>query len=61
MGFINKLKAFFLNEKNVGIINIGDLLQIPGRDYFKDNQAAIDTIDKYKEIYINFLKLRLCM
>lgn len=56
MRFISKLKALFFNEKNVGIINIGDLLQIPGRDYFKGNQIAIDMIDKYKNIYLSILE-----
>jgi len=56
MGFISKLKSFFFNEQEVGIINIGDLMQIPGREYFKDNEEALNLIDKYKEEYLNILQ-----
>ena len=58
MGFINKIKSFFFNEQEIGIINIGDLMQIPGRDYFKDNNCALALIDKYKEEYYNILKVK---
>ena len=55
MGFINKLKAFFFNEPQVAIINIGDLIQIPGRDYFKDNKNYLDLIDNYKKECLKIL------
>jgi len=55
MGFISKLKAFFFNEQQVGIINIGDLIQIPGREYFKDNKEALDLIEEYKKECLEIL------
>lgn len=55
MGFIDKLKAFFFNEQQVGIINIGDLIQIPGREYYKDNKEALDLIEKYKKECLEIL------
>jgi hypothetical protein len=55
MGFINKLKAFFFNEPQVAIINIGDLIQIPGRDYFKDNKNYLDLVDNYKKECLKIL------
>ena len=51
MNWFNTIRKWFFNEKKVGIINIGDLIQIPGRDYFKE-QDKLDLIDKYKERYL---------
>ena len=55
MRFIDKLKAFFFNEQQVGIINIGDLIQIPGREYFKDNKEALELIEEYKKECLEIL------
>ena len=55
MSFIDKLKAFFFNEPQVAIINIGDLIQIPGRDYFKDNKNYLDLVDNYKKECLKIL------
>ena len=55
MSFINKLKAFFFNKPQVAIINIGDLIQIPGREYFKDNKKYLDLIDNYKKECLKIL------
>ena len=55
MSFINKLKAFFFNEPQVAIINIGNLIQIPGREYFKDNKKYLDLIDNYKKECLKIL------
>ena len=53
--FIDKLKAFFFNEQQVRIINIGDLIQIPGREYFKDNKEALELIEEYKKECLEIL------
>lgn len=55
MNFINKLKSLFFNEVEVGIINLGDIIQIPGRDYYKDDIEKINLIDSYKEQYLQLL------
>ena len=55
MRFIDKLKTFFFNEQQVGIINIGDLIQIPGREYFKDNKEALELIEEYKKECLEIL------
>ena len=55
MRFIDKLKAFFFNEQQVGIINIGDLIQIPGIEYFKDNKEALELIEEYKKECLEIL------
>lgn len=55
MNFINKLKSLFFNETQVGIINLGDIIQIPGRDYYKDDIEKINSIDSYKEQYLQLL------
>lgn len=58
MGFLAKIKSFFSKNNNIGIINIGDLIQIPGRDYFKDSPDELEKIDKFKEKYLNILSQR---
>ena len=51
MNFINKLKSLFFNETQVGIINLGDIIQIPGRDYYNGDIEKINLIDSYKDFY----------
>mgnify|MGYP007056183873 CR=1 FL=1 len=51
MNIIDRFKKWFFKEENVGIINIGDIIQIPGREYFKDDLAKLNQIDIYKEEY----------
>ena len=58
MGLVSYLKQLFSKNKNVSIINIGDLLSIPGRSYFKDNKDMLNLIDKYKEYYLNILSVK---
>lgn len=58
MNIIDRLKKWFFNEEKVGIINIGDIIQIPGRDYYKDDLAKLNQIDIYKEEYLNILSKR---
>lgn len=55
MRLLDRLKKWFFKEENVGIINIDDLIQIPGREYFKDDANKLDLIDKYKEEYLRIL------
>lgn len=55
MKLLDRLKKWFFKEENIGIINIGDLIQIPGREYFEDEQDKLDLIDKYKEEYLKLL------
>lgn len=55
MNFINKLKLLFFNETQVGIINLGDIIQIPGRDYYNGDIEKINLIDSYKEQYLQLL------
>ena len=57
MRLIDKFKKWFFNETKVDIINIADLIQIPGRDYFNE-QDKLDLIDKYKEEYLRLLSQR---
>ena len=61
MNIIDRLKKWFFNEEKVGIINIGDIIQIPGRDYYKDDLAKLNQIDIYKEEYLNILSKRKCL
>ena len=49
MKFIDKLRKIFFNEENIGIINIGDLLQIPGREYFNNRK---DIINYQQKLYL---------
>ena len=58
MNIIDRLKKWFFNEEKVGIINIGDIIKIPGRDYYKDDLAKLNQIDIYKEEYLNILSKR---
>ena len=58
MKFIDKLRKIFFNEENIGIINIGDLLQIPGREYFNNRKDIIKLIDEYKNDYLKILSQR---
>ncbi len=48
-------KKLFFKEQQVNIINIGDLISIPGRAYFKGDNDKLKQIDIYKEIYFNLL------
>ena len=58
MNIINRFKKWFFNEENIGIINIGDLLKIPGREYYKDDLEKLNQIDIYKEEYYKILSKR---
>ena len=58
MNIIILLKKIFFKEEKIGIINIGDLIQIPGRSYFKDNPEYLKKIDIYKEEYLKILSKR---
>ncbi len=58
MNIIDLLKRLFFKEEKVGIINIGNLIQIPGRSYFKDDIEKISKIDTYKEEYLKILSQR---
>ncbi len=55
MGFINSIKKLFFKEKEVGIINIGDTIQIPDRSFYKDDIETINLMNKYKEKYLQLL------
>ena len=40
MGFMDIFKKMFVSNSQIkDIININDMVQIPTRDYFKDNEA----------------------
>ena len=58
MRLIDKFKKWFFNETKVDIINIADLIQIPGREYYINEQTKLDLIDKYKEEYLRLLSQR---
>lgn len=59
MGVMDIFKSFFGNNNQVrDIINITDMVQIPTRDYFNDNEEVINLIDKYKNEYIKLLSLK---
>ena len=55
MNIIDRFKKWFFQEEKIGLINIGDIIQIPGREYFKDDLAKLTQIDLYKEQYLNKL------
>ncbi|MBQ6282153.1 MAG: hypothetical protein IJK66_01290 [Bacilli bacterium] len=55
MRLLDKFKKWFFNETKVDIINIADLIQIPGREYYINEQTKLDLIDKYKEEYLKIL------
>ena len=56
MNIIDRLKKWFFNEEKVGIINIGDIIQIPGREYFKEDEDKLYLIDNYKKTYYKLIK-----
>ena len=55
MNIVDRFRKWFFQEENVGIINIGDIIQIPGRDYYKDDPNKLAQIDAYKEEYYKIL------
>ena len=59
MNIINLLKKLFFKEEHIGIINIGDLIQIPGRDYFNNNSDNLNKIDNYKEEYYKIISKKI--
>jgi len=58
MNIIDRFKKWFFQEEKVGLISIGDIIQIPGREYYKDDLAKLNQIDIYKEEYLNILSKR---
>ena len=58
MNIIDQFKKWFFKEENVGIINIGDILKIPGREYYQNDLSKLNQIDIYKEEYLNILSKR---
>lgn len=55
MDILSRLKKLLFKEENVGIINIGDLISIPGRDYFTGRKDILKQIDDYKDNYLKIL------
>ena len=55
MKFMDRIRKWLFKEENVGIINIGDLIAIPGRDYYKSDIEKLNKIDSYKEEYLRVL------
>lgn len=58
MNIINLIKKWLFKEEKIGIINIGDIIQIPGREYFKEEPGKTTQIDIYKEEYLKILSRR---
>ena len=58
MNIIDRFKKWFFQEEKVGLISIGDIIQIPGREYYKDDIAKLRQIDIYKEEYLKILSKR---
>ena len=56
MKLIDRIKKLLFKEENVGIINIGDLISIPGRDYYIDNMSKFVEIEaSSNEIHYNVI------
>lgn len=55
MNIISKLKKWFFQEEKVGLISIGDMIKIPGREYYKNDPTKLNQIDIYKEEYYKIL------
>ena len=55
MRLLDRFKKWFFKEEQIGIINIGDLIQIPGREYFENNIDKLNLIDRYKDEYLSIL------
>ena len=55
MKLFDLFKKYLFNENNINIINISDLIQIPGRTYYKNDIHRLNQIDKYKYDYIELL------
>ena len=52
----DKLKKLLKKEAlSVNLINYGDILNIPDRNYYKKDQEVLDLIDSYKSRYFNIL------
>ena len=55
MNIIERFKKWFFQEEKVGLINVGDIIQIPGREYYKNDLTKLNQIDIYKEEYYKIL------
>ena len=55
MSIISKLKKWLFQEEKIGLINVGDIIQIPGREYYKNDSSKLNQIDIYKEEYYKIL------
>ena len=55
MGLIDRIRKFFTRKNTVTIIPIGDLISIPGREYFNDREDYLKVIDDFKEEYLSKL------
>lgn len=58
MNLIKWIKKKIFKEQEVGIINIGDIINIPGRDFYKDDESKIKLIDNYKDKYLEQLSIK---
>jgi len=58
MNIFNWIKKLLFKEEKIELINISDLIQIPGRSYFNDNKDMLLLIDELKEKYYNILSQR---
>lgn len=58
MNIINRFKKWFFKEEKVDLISIGDMIKIPGRDYYKNDLVKLSQIDIYKDEYYKILSKR---
>jgi len=60
MNILSNIKQLFKKslELNTDIASLNSLINIPKREFYKDNRSMISLIDKYKYEYINILNTK---
>ena len=58
MSLLDKIKKWLFKEEKIELINISDLIQIPGRSYFNSNKNMLNLIDELKYKYYDVLSQR---
>ena len=55
MNILDRIKKWLFKEEKNCLINIGDIIQIPGRSYYNNSPEKLLEIDIYKEEYLKIL------
>ena len=55
MELFKSMKKLLFKEQELALINIGDIIYIPDRSFYKDNDKVISLINYYKDKYLSLL------